>query len=86
MSCGYEGPHFGAHYPDAQCIDGALWDLDSYEDGYLTSGGDRPCPACNTREYLEYKDVRPSGNAKQRRTEFRRLIRKVKTWAIGGQA
>lgn len=42
-----EFPHFGANYPDARCIDGYLWDLDSFEDGGLTSGGDDPCPFCN---------------------------------------
>ena len=51
-SCGYEGSHFGAAYDDATCIDGFLWDLDSIEDGMLTSGGDRACPQCNTEGYL----------------------------------
>ena len=46
--CGYTCCLFGAAYEDAQCIDGYMWDLDSYEDGLLTSGGDTPCPACNT--------------------------------------
>lgn len=50
--CSYEGRHFGASYPDAQCIDGYLWDLDSYDDGMLTNGGDLPCPACNTDAFL----------------------------------
>lgn len=52
-SCGHEFPHFGASYPDAGCIDGRLWDLDSYDDGFLTQGGDDPCPWCNTEEYIE---------------------------------
>lgn len=47
MTCSYTGHHFGAPYPDAQCINGYLWDSDSYEDGMLTSGGDMPCPHCN---------------------------------------
>lgn len=47
-----EFPHFGAHYPDARCVDGYLWDLDSCDDGFLTSGGDAPCPVCNTRQYV----------------------------------
>lgn len=51
--CGIEFPHFGANYPDARCVDGYLWDLDSYEDGCLTIGGDDPCPVCNTKEWLE---------------------------------
>ena len=46
--CNIEFPHFGAAYPDAHCIDGYLWDMDSYEDGCYTSGGDDPCPFCNT--------------------------------------
>lgn len=53
--CNIEFPHFGAAYPDAHCIDGYLWDMDSYEDGCYTSGGDAPCPFCNTEKWL--KDV-----------------------------
>lgn len=53
LGCGEEFPWFGAHYPDARCIDGFLWDLDSYEDGFLTSGGDYACPYCNARTFLE---------------------------------
>ena len=53
--CGVEFPHFGANYPDAKCIDGYLWDMDSYEDGVYTIGGDDPCPICNTEKWL--KDV-----------------------------
>lgn len=50
-----EFPFFGAHYPDATCIDGYLWDLDSCEgDGMLHSGGDYPCPYCNAGEFLDY--------------------------------
>jgi hypothetical protein len=48
-----EFPHFGAKYPDAACIDGYLWDLDSYEAGHLMIGGDHPCPFCNSEEYIE---------------------------------
>lgn len=51
--CGIEFPHFGASYPDAVCIDGYLWDLDSGFGGCLTIGGDDPCPVCNTEEWLE---------------------------------
>lgn len=50
-----EFPYFGAWYPDARCIDGFLWDLDSYDDGYLTSGGETPCPYCNAGRYLRYR-------------------------------
>jgi len=51
--CNIEFPHFGASYPDAHCIDGYLYDMDSYEDGVYTIGGDDPCPFCNTEEWLE---------------------------------
>lgn len=50
-----EFPYFGAHYPDARCIDGYLWDLDAYEDGMLVSGGEVPCPYCSGREYIDYR-------------------------------
>lgn len=85
MSCGYEGSHFGANYPDAACIDGYLWDLDSCDEagGPLSSGGDIGCPCCNTREYVDYCDVRLSGNAGQRRKQARALVRKIKAWATG---
>ncbi len=49
-----EFPFFGAKYPDARCIDGFLWDLDAFEDGMLTSGGEIPCPFCNTDEAIEW--------------------------------
>ena len=52
-SCGHEFPWFGASYPDARCIDGRLWDLDSGENGMLDKGGDDPCPWCNTEEYVQ---------------------------------
>lgn len=55
--CNNEFPYFGANYPDAHCIDGYLWDMDSgesTEDGVVyTSGGDEPCPFCNEEEWLE---------------------------------
>lgn len=83
LGCNYEAPTFGAFYPDGTCIDGYMWDLDSCDGpgGSLESGGDQPCPHCNTREYLEWMDKRPSGNAKQRRTAIRTEIRKVRAWA-----
>ena len=56
--CSIEFPHFGASYPDARCIDGYLYDMDSgepTEDGIIYSyGGDEPCPVCNTDEWLEH--------------------------------
>lgn len=84
MSCGYEAPHFvGAHYPDARCIDGYLWDLDSGSgDGFLDHGGDVPCPACNTVEYIDWTGNRASGNARQRRRIVRLAARKVRQWAM----
>lgn len=52
--CSIEFPHFGASYPDARCIDGYLYDMDSgepTEDGIIYSyGRDDPCPVCNTDE------------------------------------
>jgi hypothetical protein len=49
VECDYRGSHFGAPYPDAQCVDGMLWDEDSCDEpgGPLLSGGDIPCPKCN---------------------------------------
>lgn len=46
-------PHFGARYPDACCVDGFLWDLDSGDSDGLTNGGSDPCPVCNTRNYVK---------------------------------
>lgn len=79
MSCGYDGAHFGANYPDGVCIDGYLWDADSCDEpgGPLMHGGDIGCPRCNTREFVEYDEVVFSGNAKQRRSQLRALIRDV---------
>ena len=55
--CGIEFPYFGASYPDATCIDGYLWDMDSgeaTEDGIdYYCGGEEPCPVCNTKKWLE---------------------------------
>lgn len=52
--CDFHEPFFGASYPDACCIDGALWDLDSGDGDGLTFGGDVPCPKCCHAEWLEY--------------------------------
>jgi len=51
--CDIEFPHFGASYPDAICIDGYLYDMDSWDGGGYFIGGDDPCPVCNTEEWLE---------------------------------
>lgn len=60
--CDYQGRHFGATYPDAQCVNGYLWDEDSCEEpgGPLFRGGDIPCPKCNAIEHAKYigEDVR----------------------------
>lgn len=53
-SCGHTGYMWSARYPDATCVDGYLWDLDSLEFGTLQSGGDLPCPACNTHDWLDH--------------------------------
>lgn len=55
--CNYQGAHFGAQYPDAVCIDGYLWDLDSggiddEGNSYLDAGGEMPCPSCNSKRYV----------------------------------
>lgn len=48
-----EFPYFGAKYPDARCIDGYLWDMDSTdESGLFTIGGEIPCPFCNTEMFI----------------------------------
>lgn len=48
-----EIPFFGAKYPDATCINGMLWDLDSSEENGLTKGGEDPCPFCNSQAVIE---------------------------------
>lgn len=54
--CDFHEPYFGANYPDACCIEGFLWDLDSCDapGGDLHSGGDVPCPQCQHATWLEY--------------------------------
>ena len=49
-ACQFDGPWFGAGYPDAYCIDGYLHDADG--DGYIEDDVSEPCPRCNTREFL----------------------------------
>lgn len=53
--CDFHEPYFGATYPDACCIEGMLWDLDSCDvpGGSLSSGGDVPCPQCQHDAWLE---------------------------------
>lgn len=53
--CDFHEPYFGANYPDACCIDGYLWDLDSCDEpgGPLHSGGDDPCPQCNHEAFMD---------------------------------
>lgn len=51
--CGIEFPHFGASYQDAVCIDGYLYDMDSWDGSSYFIGGDEPCPVCNTDEWLK---------------------------------
>lgn len=53
LGCNIEFPHFGANYPDARCIDGYLWDMDSWDGEGFTIGGDDPCPVCNKDRWLE---------------------------------
>lgn len=56
LGCDYQGRHFGAAYPDAQCVDGFLWDEDSCDEpgGALLHGGDTPCPKCNSAVHATY--------------------------------
>lgn len=51
--CGVELPLFGALYPHAVCLDGYLYDMDSWDGEGYSIGGDVPCPICNTREFIE---------------------------------
>lgn len=53
--CDFHEPYFGASYPDACCIEGMLWDLDSCDEpgGGLTKGGDEPCPQCNHEAFMD---------------------------------
>ncbi|EWS54327.1 hypothetical protein X551_02868 [Methylibium sp. T29] len=83
LGCNYEAPTFGARYPDGSCYEGYMWDLDSCDEpgGPLRHGGDQPCPWCNTVEFIEWHGIPMSGNAHQRRTVRRRLVKKIKAWA-----
>ena len=73
--CGIEFPHFGASYPDARCIDGYLWDMDSGEadeDGvsYSYGGNGYPCPVCNTKLEGIYSDGTGHVNVKCQKCGF----------------
>lgn len=83
LGCNYEAPTFGAYYPDGTCIEGYMWDLDSCDEpgGSLFSGGDMPCPWCNTAEHVRWAGKRFAGNARQRRTARRVFAVKVRAWA-----
>lgn len=84
LGCNYEASHFGARYPDATCIDGYLWDLDSCDEpgGELCGGGDIPCPYCNSIEFVRHgRWSEFPGNAHQRRKAARAEARKAKAWA-----
>jgi hypothetical protein len=82
LGCNYEAPTWGS-YSDGACAKGYLWDLDSCDEpgGPLTHGGDIPCPWCNTAEYVDWEHFGFSGSARQRRTQRRALIVRVKAWA-----
>ncbi len=61
--CNYQGYEFGAgHYVDSECIEGYLYDSDSWDgEGFTIPAHDEfkiPCPKCNKKEHTEYlKDV-----------------------------
>ena len=48
-SCGWQGFGFGAHYEDAICCEGEVWDLDSCDEpgGPLSNTHGETCPQCN---------------------------------------
>ena len=50
-----EFPYFGANYPDAQCVNGVLYDLDNCDkEGNLYEPGEYvPCPFCRPKEFME---------------------------------
>lgn len=81
--CDYEGYEFGGGYLDATCIDGYLWDMDSTDDeGMLSSGGDIPCPKCNSKAFLDYakEDVECGVGSEDNNKElFVAAIKKVKS-------
>ena len=74
LGCGIEFPHFGADYPDAVCIDGYLWDLDSGDRDGLTIGGDDPCPICNKDKWLDSVMENEEFESKEDALAYRDLI------------
>lgn len=69
-------PFFGAHYPDAVCIDGYLWDLDKCNgDGSLYGGGEEPCPFCNFEYFLENNLDEENGNTRESLIEYVEKLR-----------
>ena len=74
--CGIEFPFFGATYPDAVCIDGYLWDMDSWDGNYYFSGGDVPCPVCNTEEWLELVLENESFESREEALEYVEKLKK----------
>lgn len=84
LGCNYEAPTFGAGYPDGTCYKGFMWDLDSCDEpgGPLMSGGDQPCPHCNTAEFMEWRGITFSGSARQRRVARRAKVAEIKAWAV----
>jgi hypothetical protein len=59
--CDFDGPWFGANYPDAFCVDGYLHDAD--HDGYDPADTDNPCPRCNTAKFLDVRRERAATTA-----------------------
>lgn len=75
-------PYWGAHYPDACCVDGKLYDLDRCdENGNLYEPiDDIPCPFCQTEEFIEcdpfgkedefYEGIEDEEKAKEKAREW----------------
>lgn len=74
--CGIEFPFFGASYPDAVCIEGYLWDMDSWDGNSYFIGGDVPCPVCNTEEWLELVLENESFNSREEALEYVEKLKK----------
>lgn len=60
--CNIEFPLW-ARYPDAKCINGYLYDMDSWDEelGGFTSGGDEPCPICHPEAWLDNCETEEEG-------------------------
>lgn len=74
--CGIEFPFFGAAYPDAVCIEGYLWDMDSCDGNSYFIGGDIPCPVCNTEEWLELVLENESFQSREEALEYVEKLKK----------